>query len=321
MMLHRRTFLMAATAAVSPLPARAQSYPSRPIRVILPSQPGSTIDVNGRYIAEKLGARLRSGVVIDNRAGAGGGIGSDAVAKSTPDGYTLLFAGTVHFTAREVPGSALSYDPVKDFVAIAKVSSGTAGLAVPADSPYRTLGEVIQAMKAKPGEITYASGGVGSTSHLAMVLFNDMTKTKARHIAYKGNSQAVTDAIGGQVAMTWQGAAGVVPMAKAGRVRVLAVTGRTRWESLPDVPTVHEAGVPGYELSSWMGMMGPAGLPASVVNVISDEMLRIARTPEYKEFCDRNGMEVDIMDHRAFQAEMPIEAQKWRRLLALAAAE
>jgi len=153
------------------------------------------------------------------------------------------------------------------------------------------------------------------------VLMNDLAKTRSRHIAYKGNTQAVTDTIGGQVAFTWQGSGGVLPLIKAGRLRALAVSSNARWESLPDVPTGTEAGVPGLEIASWMGVIGPKGLPQPVVQQLSDELVKIARTPEYKEFCDKQGMTVDIEDARSFQANMPREQEKWKRIMALAQAD
>lgn len=319
----RRTLLRATAAAALPAtwPALAQQFPSKPIRIVLPASAGATIDVNGRYIAEQLGKRLNANIIVDNRAGVGGALGSDAVAKSPADGYTLLFAGTSHFTSRLLPDAAIQYDPVKQFTAIAKTSSAALALVVPANSPYHTLGDLIKAMKAKPGETSYATGGAGSTSHLCMVMFQDLAQVKARHIPYKGNTQAVTDTISGQVTLTWQGATGVLSLIKTGRLRALAVSSRARWETLPDVPTAHEAGVPGMDMASWMGLMGPAGLPQPVVELLSEETVRIAHTPEYKAFCDQAGMVVDIMDHRAFQADMPREEQKWKRIIALSNAQ
>ncbi len=173
-------------------------------------------------------------------------------------------------------------------------------------------------MKAKPGEITFGSGGAGSTSHLCMVLFNDLTQTTARHIPYKGNTQAVTDTMSGEVAMTWQGATGVLSLVKSGRLRTLAVSSRARWDTLPDVPTGIEAGAPGMEMASWMGVLGPAGMPQPAVDLLSNEIVNIARSPEYRAFADQAGMVVDVMDHRAFQADAATEEQKWKRIIALA---
>jgi len=299
----------------------SQQFPSKPMRLIVPATPGATIDGNARYVADQLNARWKNGVVPDNRPGVGGGIGSDMLAKAPADGYTLLFAGITHFTTRLLPDSALTYDPVKDFTAIAKMSSAALALVVPVDSPYKTLGDLIQAMRAKPGEIPYGTGGNGSSSHLAAVLMNDLAQVKSKHIAYKGNTQAVTDTVGGQIAYTWQGSGGVLPLIKSGRLRALAVSSKTRWESLPDVPTGREAGVQGLEIASWMGVIGPKGLPAAMVQTLSDELTKIARTPEYKDFCDKQGMVVDIQDYAAFQADMPREHDKWKRILTLARAD
>lgn len=323
MTLTRRQLLQSAglSALTAGLPTWAQQYPSKPIRLVVAASAGATVDVNARFLGERLSSRFPAGVLVDNRAGAGGGIGSDLVAKAAADGYTLLFAGIPHFTTRLLPDSALTYDPVKDFTAIAKVSSAALALVVPADSPYKNFGDLVQAMKAKPGEIAYGTGGKGSSSHLCTVLMNDVTNTKAKHVPYKGNTQAVTDTIGGQVAFTWQGSGGVLPLIRSGRLRALAVSSRGRWDSLPDVPTAQQAGAPGLDMASWMGMLAPAGLPAPIAQLLSDDVLRIARTPEYKEFCDKQGMSVDLMDHKAFQADLPAEQQKWKRIVSLAQAE
>lgn len=325
MAIHRRQLIQAAglsaITAGCPCLVLAQQYPTKPIRLVVAASAGATVDVNARYLAEQVGSRIKSSFLVDNRAGAGGGIGSDAVAKSPADGYTLLFTGITHFTTRLLPDSPLTYDPVKDFTAIAKVSSAALALVVPADSPYKTLEDLVAALKAKPGDISYGTGGKGSSSHLAAVLFNDLTKTKAQHVPYKGNTQAVADTIGKQVAYTWQGSGGVLPLIKSGRLRALAVSSAARWESLPDVPTGREAGVPGLEIASWMGLIGPKGLPTAVAQALSDEFVKVARTPEYKEFCDKQGMTVDVMDHKAFQAAMPSEQDKWKRIMSLAHAE
>ncbi|WP_326536613.1 tripartite tricarboxylate transporter substrate binding protein [Pseudorhodoferax sp.] len=323
MTLHRRQLLHAAGAAGlgAALPARAQPYPARPVRLVVAASAGTTVDVNARFLSERLSARLQQGVLVDNRAGAGGGIGSDSVAKAPADGYTLLFGGVPHFTTRLMPDSALGYDPVKDFSAIAKVSSAALALVVAADAPYKTMRELVRAMQAQPGEITGSSGGNGSSSHLCMVLMNDLTQTRTRHIPYKGNTPAITDVVGGQCTFTWQGPSGVMQLVQAGKLRALAVSSRVRWESLPEVPTAHEMGATGMDMASWMAFLGPARLPGAVAQQLSAEIVRIASTPEYKEFCDKQGMLVDVMGHEAWQAELPNEQQKWKRIIALAQAQ
>ncbi|MGE4240479.1 Bug family tripartite tricarboxylate transporter substrate binding protein [Ramlibacter sp.] len=325
MPLTRRQIIKAAgaAAAVIALPrlAFAQQYPNKTVRIVVGSAPGSTVDANARFMAEQLGSRMKQTFVVDNRAGAGGGIASDFVGKAAPDGYTLLFTGITHFTTRIVPDSALTYDPVAEFVGIVKVSNSALTLVVPTDSPYKSLSDLIGALRAKPGEIPYGSGGKGSTSHLAAVTMTDLTKTKARHIAYKGNAQAITDTVSGQVAYTWQGSGSVLQLMRGGRLRALAVSSDKRWEGHPEVPTGAEAGVPGLEMASWMGFIGPKGFPAAIAQQLSDESVRIARSNEYKEFALKQGMSVDIMDHRAFNADFPKENEKWKRAIALAHAE
>lgn len=315
-MISRRDLLQLPLAALPLGPAFAQQapYPSKPIRIIVSAQAGTTVDVTARFAAEPLSRRLNVPVVVENRPGAGGAIGSDAVAKAPADGYTLVFTGITHFAAKYSGDVTAGYDPVKDFTGIARICSAALAVVVPADSPYKTLQDLIRAMKAKPGEIDYGTGGAGSTSHLCTVILNDLTQTKAKHIPYKGNTQAVTDAASGIVAFTCQGSGGVLPLIKAGKLRALAVTSRNRWDALPDVPTGVEAGVPGFEVASWMGAFAPAVTPAPAVQLISDELARIARSPEFRTFCDKQSMYVELMEHREFHADLPREDAHWKRV-------
>lgn len=316
----RRYFLrsMASLGAVACAPAVfGEQYPSRPIRIIVPASAGTAVDVTARFVAEALSKSLKSPVMVDNRAGAGGLIGAEAVAKSPADGYTLLFAGIPHLTTRWFVDGPVNFDPVKDFAPLARLSSSALCLAVKADSPYRTLEELVAAMKRKPGDITYASGGAGSTSHLCTVVLNDLTKTRAKHIPYKGNSPAVTDVIAGQVDFTCQGAPSVVPMVKAGKLRGLVVTSPERWPEIPNVPTAAQVGLPGFKVSSWMGALAPVQTPAPIVERLSEELVRIARTPAFKDFCARQSTYVDIADRRQFLVELPQEDAHWKRIAQL----
>jgi tripartite-type tricarboxylate transporter receptor subunit TctC len=294
--------------------ASAQQFPAKPIRILVSASAGATVDVVARFSADPLSKRLNQTVLIDNRPGAGGAIGSDMLAKLPADGYTLMITGITHFAARYSGEVGLSYNPVKDFTGVAKLASAALAIVVPTDSPYKTLPDLIKAMKASPGEINYASGGAGSTSHLATLILNDMTQTSAKHIPYKGNTQAVTDTVAGIVAFTAQGSGGVLPLIKAGKLRALAVTSQNRWESLPDVPTGIESGVPGYEVASWMAAFAPAGTPAPVVRQLSDEMARIVRSPEFKDFCNKQAIFVDLMETREFNADLPKEDAHWKRV-------
>lgn len=319
-MFSRRHFLksLASLGAVACAPsAFAQQYPSRPIRIVVPASPGTALDITARFVAEALAKNLKIPVMVDNRAGAGGLIGTDAVAKAPGDGYTLLFAGVPHLTTRWFAEGPVTFDPVKDFMPIAKVSSSALGIVVKADSPYKTLGDLIAAMKRTPGGITYSSGGAGSTSHLCSVMLNDLTKTRAKHIPYKGNGPAVTDVMAGQVDFTCQGAPSVVPMIKAGKLRGLAVTSAGRWGEIPHVPTSAQAGVAGYQVASWIGALAPVATPAPIVERLSEELVRIARSPAFKEFCAHQSMYVDIADRRHFQADLPKEDAHWKRIAQL----
>lgn len=320
MKISRRHLLQAAALAVAGAtrPAFAQQYPTKPIRLIVPASAGTSVDLTARFVADRLSNRLNTSIIVDNRAGAGGGIGSDFVSKAAPDGYTLLLPGITLITTRLLAGSPFTYDPVKDFTAIARLNGAALAVVVSAESPYKTLADLIKAMKDKPGEITYASGGSGSTSHLCAIVLMDLTGTKAKHIPYKGNTPAVTDTAGGQVDFTCQGSAGVLPMIKSGKLRALAVTSKQRWDSIPTVPTGIEAGVPDFIVSSWIGALGPAGIPAPIVQRLSDELVSIAGSAEFREFCEQQAMYVDIADHQKFQRELADDMVKWQRIVAIA---
>ena len=317
-MISRRNLLQALPAALgsSALLAHAQ-IPGKPIRLLVAASAGTTVDAAARFVAEPLSKIMGVPVVVDNRPGAGGALGSEAVAKSPPDGHTLLMTGVTHFSARYSGEASATYEPVKDFTGVARVCSAALAVVVSANSPYKTMADLLAAMKAKPGEIDYGSGGVGSTSHLCTVILNDLTKTSAKHIPYKGNTQAVTDTVGGVVAFTCQGSGGVMPLIQAGRLRALAVTSAKRWEALLDVPTGIECGIPGFEVASWMGVMAPAKAPDAMVTKISDGLAQIARTPEFKAFCDKQSMYVELVEHRELQAGMPAEDARWRRVAEL----
>ncbi|WP_077000809.1 tripartite tricarboxylate transporter substrate binding protein [Variovorax sp. KK3] len=319
-MIDKRTLILAAAAstalAASGLhaPAQAQAaYPTKPIRLIVPASPGTAVDVTARFFSERLARRLNSPVVVENRDGAGGAVGITFVSKAPADGYTILFAGIPLYATPHVSEAPVSFDPVKDFTPVARFNGAALAFVVPASSPYKTLQDLIAAMKARPNDLTFASGGNGSTSQMCTALLNEMTRTKARHVAYKGNSPAVTDTVGGQVDFTCNSSA-VVPLVKSGKLRALAVTSRVRWDELPEVPTVAEAGVPGYEISSWIGAIAPVGTPAAIVQKLSDELVAIAQGSEFREFCVKQTMYVEIVDAKPFQAGAVAEAARWKRL-------
>lgn len=317
----RRQILMAAGALplIGMRPAFSQQFPSKPIKIIVPASAGTSIDAMTRFFAEPLAKRLNTPVVVDNRSGAGGLLGYTAAAKSTPDGYTLILTGIPLYLLplfSEAPTPP--FDALKDFAPVARVARVPLAIVVAVDSPYRTMADLVQAMKNKPGEVTYSSQGVGSSAHLCSVILNDMSKTKALHVGYKETTMAVTDVVGGRVAFTCQSSVGVLPLAQGGKLRILAVTGSKRWEELPNVPTVSESGVPGFEASSQLDFMAPAGTPEGVLQLLSEHIVQIAQSPQYKEFCVKQVIAQDVMDAKALAPEMVREAARWKRVAQLA---
>jgi tripartite-type tricarboxylate transporter receptor subunit TctC len=316
-MIRRHNIVLAgALLLAAALPCGAQTYPSKPLHVLVPASPGTAIDVTARFFTDRLSKRLGVPAVVENREGAGGAVGLAAASKAQPDGYNLAFAGITIYTTPHVSETPVGFDPVKDFVPIGRFNGAALAFVVPAGSPHKNLQDLVSAMKSRPGDVPFASGGNGSTSHMCTLLLNEMTQTSARHIPYKGNTPAVTDTVGGQVEFTCNSSV-VVPLVKSGKLRALAVTSKQRWPDLPDVPTVAEAGVAGYEISSWIGAMAPTGTPPAIVQRLSDELVAIAKSPEFQEFCNKNTMYVEIVGHPEFQAGVTAEAAKWKRLAIL----
>lgn len=278
--------LAVAAIALHPLPAAnepLQDYPSRPLRVIVPFSPGGAVDGPMRLIAQELSKQLGQAVVVENRPGAGATIGSEGVAKAPADGYTLLLASQTNaISATLYP--RLSFDPIKDFAPISLIGREPGVIVVNPSLPVRTLQEFIAYVKARPGQIDYASSGNGSGQHLFAALLASMTGMQMNHIPYRGSGQATTDLLGGQVQMSIPGMAGMLGHIKAGKLRALAVTSAKRAPQLPDVPTVSEAGVPGYEAYVWMGLLAPKGTPGPIIDKLHRELLVALATPEVKSY-------------------------------------
>jgi tripartite-type tricarboxylate transporter receptor subunit TctC len=315
----RKTFI-AALAGIAlfaaDLPsAHAQSWPSRGIRIIVPFAPGGSTDVFARLIGERLQTALGQPVVVDNRAGAGGNIGADAVAKAPPDGYTLLMATTGVMAINNAMYKNLSYDAEKDLKPVIYIASITNVLIVPADSPLKSVPDVIAAAKAAPGKLSFASSGSGSSTHISAELFRLMTGTELLHIPYKGSGAAMPDLISGRVSMMFENMPGVVGYIKAGKVKVLAVTGAQRTPALPDVKTVAESGVPGYESLSWSGIAAPAGTPPEVVARLNREINTILANPEMKQKLAEQGADAVGGTPEAFSAHIARERQKWSKVV------
>ncbi|MFT3814882.1 MAG: tripartite tricarboxylate transporter substrate binding protein [Acidovorax sp.] len=320
--MQRRAFTLAALAALTAMgaPAFAADFPDgRPIRIIVATGVGSGSDLTARQIAVGLGKDLNTPVIVDNKTGAGGVIGTDYVAKSPPDGYTLLGTYAQHYTNQLVQKTP--YDAVKDFEPIARIASSALVISVAVNSPYKTLKDVIEAARKRPGTITYGSSGNGTTSHMAAALFEHMAGIKLNHIPYKAPGQVALDAAAGQLDLSFNGMSSVVPLIKGGRLRPLAVTTAQRSQSLPDVPTVAELGYPGYEAASPIWIFAPRGTPQPIVNKLSEAVVRQAQTPGFKDLCLNQGLEVDIQTAAVAKAAGPGEFEKWRKLMAVAGAK
>lgn len=317
-MLSRRFFVaLSLVAGVGVQTAWAQQqYPSRTIRFIVPTGAGSGTDNTARFMADGLGKAWGVPVVVENKVGAGGVIGTDFAAKAPADGYTVLFNYAQHYSYQWVEKTP--YDAVKDFEPIARLANSTLVLLTSAQSPFKSVGDLLAAAKEKPGGLSYGSAGQGTTSHMAAALFSSMAGITMVHVPYKAPAQAAIDAAAGQVQLTFGGLSTALPLIKAGRVRALAVTTATRSQNLPDVPTMAEAGLKGYDLGSPIWALAPRGTPQPIVKKLSDEMTRLAATQQFKDFCLAQGFEVDIQDVAIYKAAAPAELEKWRRLVELA---
>jgi tripartite-type tricarboxylate transporter receptor subunit TctC len=304
---------LAAAFAVASANAIAQSYPNRPVRMVVPLSPGGFADVPARVIAPRLSEALGHTVFVENKPGAGATIGTDFVAKSKPDGYTLLFTGTPHVISPALYKN-LPYDPLKDFAPVMLVASGPYVLVVNPQLPVRTVQELIAAAKAQPGKIDYASSGNGSAQHLVSALFTSMAGIDLNHVPYKGSGPAMQDLLSGQVKVSFAGIPNVMPSLKSGKLRALAVSTPKRSPDLPDVPTVAEAGVPGYDATLWLALLAPAGTPGEVVQKLYAEATKTLREPEVQKAIAATGVEVNIVGPQELPAFLQAEADKWGKV-------
>jgi tripartite-type tricarboxylate transporter receptor subunit TctC len=303
-----------ALAALASL-AWAQSYPTKPIRLVVPFPAGGTTDILARAAAQKLTEAWGQTVIVDNRPGAGGNIGSELVAKSAPDGYTLEM-GTVGTHAINASLYAkMPYDHVKDFVPVILVAGVPNVLVVHPSVPVHSVAELIAYAKANPGKLNFASSGSGTSIHLSGELFKVMAGVQMTHVPYKGSAPAVQDLLGGQVQLMFDNLPSSLPHIKAGKLRALAVTSATRASALPDVPTVAEAGLPGFEASSWFGVLAPAGTPPAIVAKLNAEIAKWLATPEAKEKLSAQGANIAGGTPEDFAKHIAGETTKWARVV------
>src|SRR5437763_16505747 len=254
--------------------AAAQDYPAKPVRVIVPYVAGGNADIWARTLAQKLTEAMRQSFVVENKPGANGGIGTDFVAKSAPDGYTLLAVASGPIVVNPVLYANVTYDPVKDLAPVAQCAVYQYVLVTRSDSPYKAIGDLVAAAKANPGGLAYGSTGIGGGNHLAAGLFGLATGTRFNHIPYKGSAPALADLLGGQLAFMFDTVITSVPHIRAGKVRAFAVSSAKRAPSLPEVPTMQEAGFPGFDMSQWQGILAPAGTPPDVVKKLNAEIVK-----------------------------------------------
>lgn len=303
--------LLAAVATTAP---GAQEFPARPVRVIVPFSPGGAVDGPMRVIAQELGKRWGQQVVVENRPGAGATIGSEIVAKAAPDGYTLLLASQTNAISATLY-TKLPFDPVEDFVPITLIGREPGVLVVNPAFPPKTFQEFVAYVKARPGQVDYASSGNGSGQHLFMALLASQTGMQLTHVPYKGSGQATTDLLGGQIMVSIPGSAGMVGHIRAGKLRPLAVTGSTRSPQLPDVPTVMESGVPGYEAYVWMGLLAPKGTPAAIVEKIQRDVAAALQTNEVRGYMATAGIEIVGSTPAEFGAFFRAERAQWAKVV------
>jgi tripartite-type tricarboxylate transporter receptor subunit TctC len=294
--------------------AYAQDYPSKPVRIVVPFAPGGPNDIIVRLVAQKLTETWGPPVVVENRPGAGGNIGTDFVAKAAPDGYTLLSVGPGSLIINPLIGK-VPYDTARDFAPVTLMARAPNALVAHPSLPASSVKELIVLARSQPGRINYGSGGNGSTPHLAGALFAAMAGIALTHVPYKGTAPAMADLIGGQVQIAFLGIPTVLPHVKSGKLRVLAVTGKRSSPELPGVSTVDEAGVPGYELSPWYGLLAPAGTPREIVSRLAAEVTRIVRAAETRDKLALQGAEIAGGSPEEFAAVIRADILTWARVV------
>jgi tripartite-type tricarboxylate transporter receptor subunit TctC len=319
MMRNKISQLLIAVSALSMLlcwvaPVSAQTYPSRPVRIIIPLSSGGTTDVPGRIVAQRLSESLGQQFFVENRPGAGGIIGADAVAKAKPDGYTLLLTATPHVIT---PGlyKSIPYNAVTDFAPVTRIASGPYVLVVHPSLGVNSIRELVALAKAQPGKIDFASSGNGSAQHLVGALFASMAGVNINHVPYKGSGPATADMISGIVKLGFPGTPIAIPHIKAGRLKALGVTTSRRSAQLPDVPTIAEAGVPGYEAIVWVGLLAPLATPREIIHRLNSEIVKMLRLPEVEQLLQASGVDPTPTTPEEFGAYVKSEFDKWQKVV------
>jgi tripartite-type tricarboxylate transporter receptor subunit TctC len=309
----RRHLLVGSVAAIA-LPARAESWPTKPVRIVVPFGPGGPADIYARYVGQELSEALKQQFVVENKAGAGGTIGADIVAKAAPDGYTLLMMSNTLTTNETLLGNK-PYSLMRDLVAVAPVNSSDLVMVVSPSVPAKTLKELIALAKEQPGKLAYASAGPGTPYHLAGELLKTMAGIDLLHVPFKNSGEARNAVIGGHVQIMFDAVTAMKGNIDAGQVRALATTGATRSAVLPDVPTMSEAGVPGYEATIWLGFMAPTGTPKDIVDRLNTEIAKIIAKPAIREAWAKQGAVPMTMTPAAFETFLKDDIAKWAKVI------
>jgi tripartite-type tricarboxylate transporter receptor subunit TctC len=300
-------------AAASPL-AAADEYPTRPVRIVVPFAAGGPADVYARFIAQRLQEAMGQTFIVDDRPGAGSLIGTDAVAKSAPDGYTLLLMSNTH-TVNETLLQNKPYDLLRDLVPVAPINYSDLVLVAHPSVPVNNVRELIKLAKEKPGKLTYASSGTGTPYHMAGELFKSMSGTSILHIPYRGSSGARTDVLGGQVNLMFDAVTTMTEHIKAGKVKAIGTSGKRRSSVLPDVPTIDESGLKGYEATIWLGLMAPKGTPPEIVNRLNAAVSKIVSQPDMQQSWEKQGAVPMVMSPQAFDKYVRDDIQKWAKVI------
>jgi tripartite-type tricarboxylate transporter receptor subunit TctC len=317
---HAATAVLASLVLLGAGQAAAQEYPTRPVKIIVPFAAGGPADVYGRAVAQRLQEVLKQSFIVENRPGAGSLIGTDAVAKSAPDGYTLLLMSNTH-TVNESLFATKPYELMRDFAPVAPINYSDLVLVTRPTLEAGSTADLLRMAKAKPGDLSYASSGPGTPYHMAGELFKAMAGVSVLHIPYKGSSAARTDVLSGQVDMMFDAVPTMVEFIRSGRVKALGTTGKTRSQVLPNVPTMAESGVPDYEAVIWLGLLAPKGTPAAVVNRLNEEVGKLASDPQVVQAWAKQGATPLKMSPDAFTKYMQDDIAKWARIVKISGAK
>ena len=307
--------LALAAGTLAPAPATAQAWPAKPVRMVVPFPPAGGTDVIARVIGPRLGEALGQQVLIDNRAGANGNVGTELVARAAPDGYTVLLNGGGTLAVNPSLYSRLPYDSVRDFAPVSMVALQPSVLVVHPSVPARSVSELITLARSRPGQLNYASSGSGSLAHLCAEVFKRMAKIDMLHVPYKGAGPSLADLLAGQVHLIFASSPSVMPHVRNGRLRALGVTTAKRVRATPEVPTIAEAGLPGFELTGWYGLLAPAGTPSPVVNRLNVDLVKTLNVADVQEKLVDQGLEVSTSTPREFADFLKAEIAKYARVV------